>query len=62
MAQFQMRVRRVIEEVFEFTMQADSDVHAHQIIEIPEKLERFNRHPVSRDVRKSVVGCHRVGD
>ena len=56
-----MVVRRTTEEQFEFTMPADSDVHAHQQMAVPGKLDSTHHEPVSRSERVTVIECHRVG-
>lgn len=55
-----MVVRRITEEQFEFTTEADSDVGAHQQMAVPGKLDTICHEPVSRTERVTVIECHRV--
>lgn len=55
-----MVVRRIIEEQFEFTMPADSDVEAHQEMAVPGKLDLLQQTPVSHTERVTIIEGHRV--
>ncbi len=61
MARYRMLVRRRIEEDFEVSIEAASSTEAHQMMQIPEKLEQVAVPPISRDVRVTVVTCHPEG-
>jgi len=59
MPQYRMKVRHVTEEVLDFVVEADSDVHAHQSVDSESTKDR----PVtSREVRTTVIECHRIID
>ncbi len=58
MATYRMLVRRRIEEDFEFSIEAPSSSEAHQMMQVPEKLDQIAVPPISSDVRVTVVTCH----
>lgn len=62
MKNYRMRVRRTTTEEFDVLIPAPSSSEAHQMVQIPEKLDQTGIPPVTKDVRVTVITCHPEGD